>query len=128
MRGDGTEFAVPASEAAGTARASAPPGTAEPGLPVSGLPAEPAADPAPRPVPPVHGLFRHAQRRADGVPGEAKRPVEVDRRRDQGFHTLAQLLREPHRGRRSPAVHDEAGGRVGAARTVDIAQLGGEGA
>ncbi len=83
---------------------------------------------AARPVTTVHRLLRDAEGGAHRVPGEAQRTVEVHRRGDQGLDAVPQFLREADGGGRGPAVDDEPRGGAGAARAVDVAQLGGEGA
>ncbi|KWT58230.1 hypothetical protein ADL21_30660 [Streptomyces albus subsp. albus] len=78
--------------------------------------------------PAVHGLFGDAEGRSHRIPGEAQRAVEVHRRRDEGFDAVAQFLGETYgRGGGAP-VDDEARGRAGAPRPVDVAELSGQGA
>ncbi len=74
----------------------------------------------------MHRLFRDAERGAHRVPREAQGAVEVHGRRDQGLDAVPQFLREADGRGGGPPVDDEARGGAGAARTVDVAQLGGE--
>lgn len=80
------------------------------------------------PVTAVYGLLRDPERGAHGVPREAQRAVEVDGGGHQGLDAVAQLLGQADGRGGSAPVDDEARGGAGAARAVDVAELGGEGA
>ncbi|CAM5501914.1 Methionyl-tRNA formyltransferase [Streptomyces glaucescens] len=77
-------------------------------------------------VPAVDRLLGDSEGGAHRVPREAERAVEVDGGRDQGLDTVPQLLGETDGRGGGASVDDEARGGAGAARAVDVAQLGGE--